>query len=87
MSKTTDEKFERVKKRLKLWIKILKEMFCKFDKNKIHKNYTFIFAHRSVDGSHDSFYELNGKEYVANRDKEDGLRSMFLDNVEFDKKI
>ena len=36
LSKTTDEKFERVKKRLKLWIKILKEMFCKFDKNKIH---------------------------------------------------
>ena len=31
LSKTTDEKFERVKKRLKLWIKILKEMFCKFD--------------------------------------------------------
>ena len=42
LGKTTDKKFEKVKRKLKLWIKLLKEMFCEFDKNDIHKNYTFI---------------------------------------------
>ena len=71
------------------WIKILKEMFCEFDKNDIHKDYTFIFAHRSIYGFHNSFYKLNGKEYVALTEKNDEkheLRSMFLTRVEFDKK-
>ena len=46
LGKTTDKKFEKVKRKLKLWVKLLKEMFCEFDKNDIHKNYTFIFANR-----------------------------------------
>ena len=87
LSKTTDKKFDKVKKRLRFWIKVLKEMFYEFDKNDIHKDHTYIFAHRCELGTDDSFYEINGKEYVANRDEEDGLRTMYLYGVEFDKKF
>ena len=87
LSKTTDKKFDKVKKRLRFWIKVLKEMFYEFDKNDIHKDHTYIFAHICEYGTHSSYYELNGKEYVANRDEKDGLRSMFISNVKFDKKI
>ena len=87
LSKTTGKEFDRVKKRLRFWIKVLKEMFYEFDKNDIHKDHTYIFAHRCELGTDDQFYNLNGKEYVANRDEEDGLRSMYLSDVEFDKKF
>ena len=87
LSKTTDKKFGKVKKRLRFWIKELKEMFYEFDKNDIHKDHTYIFAHRCECGTDEKFYTLNGKEYVANRDEEDGLRSMILSDVEFDKKF
>ena len=87
LSKTTDKKFDKVKKRLRFWIKVLKKMFYEFDKNDIHKDHTYIFAHRCEYGFDDQFYELNGKEYVAYRDEKDGLRSMFLSDVEFDKKF
>ena len=84
LSKTTDKKFDEVKKRLRIWIKFLKEMFYEFDKNDIHKDHTFIFDCCSDYYQH--CYELNGKEYIANRDKTGGLRCMFLTDVEFDNK-
>ena len=87
LSKTTDKKFDKVKKRLRFWIKVLKEMFYEFDKNDIHKDHTYIFDHRCKYGTDEHFYELNGKEYVANRDEKGGLRTMFLFNVQFDKKF
>ena len=63
LSKTTSPKFLMVKLRLKEWINLLKEIFRKFDKNDIHKNYTFIFAHRCKLGFHDRYYEINGEDY------------------------
>ena len=85
LSKTTDKKFDKVKKRLRFWIKLLKEMFYEFDKNDIHKDHTYIFDTCSLDEEH--YYELNGKEYVANRDETGETRSLFLTNVEFDKRF
>ena len=85
VSKTTDKKFDKVKKRLRFWIKVLKEMFYEFDKNDIHKDHTYIFDTCRVDDEH--YYELNGKEYVANIDETGETRSLFLTNVEFDKRF
>ena len=86
LSKTTDKKFDKVKKRLRFWIKVLKEMFYEFDKNDIHKDHTYIFAY-NCEASDDKFYTLNGKDYLEDRDEKDEIRSMILTHVEFDKKF
>ena len=39
--------------------KILKEIFCEFDKNEIHEERTFIFPLRSPDSFHGEFYIIN----------------------------
>ena len=89
LSKTTSPKFEKVKLRLKEWINLLKEIFRKFDKNDIHKNYTFIFAHRCKLGSHDRYYEINGEDYLRYHEDEDKrkykIKTMFLSWAEFDE--
>ena len=46
LDKTKGEKFDKIKEEIQPLIKILKEIFCKFDKNKIHKERTFIFPLR-----------------------------------------
>ena len=45
LSKTTDKKFDKVKKRLRFMIKFFKEMFFEFDKNDIHKLVMINFIH------------------------------------------
>ena len=60
-------------------------MFYEFDKNDIHKDHTYIFDTCSLDEEH--YYELNGKEYVSNRGETGETRSLFLTNVEFDKRF
>ena len=67
LGKTTDKKFEKVKRKLKLWIKLLKEMFCEFDKNDIHKNYTFLLADVNMDFMID-FIKLMEKIIQKNMD-------------------
>ena len=86
LSKTTDKKFDKVKKRLRFMIKFFKEMFFEFDKNDIHKDHTYIFAY-NCKFSDDKFYTLNGKDYLEDRDEKDEIRSMILTDVEFDKRF
>ena len=42
LNKTKGEKFDQIKKEMEPLTKILKEIFCEFDKNEIHKERTFI---------------------------------------------
>ena len=56
LDKTKGKKFDQIKKEMQPLIKILKEIFCEFNKNEIHKERTFIFALRSPSGFHDDFY-------------------------------
>ena len=61
LNKTEGKKFDKIKERVQTLTKILKEMFCEFDNNEIHKERTFIFALRSPSGSHDDHYVINYK--------------------------
>ena len=61
LNKTEGKKFDKIKERVQPLTKILKEMFCEFDKNEIHKERTFIFALRSPSASHDDHYVINYK--------------------------
>ena len=67
-------------------------MFCEFDKNDIHKNYTYIFSDQhcySIKGI-DYLrvdYEKHGKEYVKDKYEKKGLRKMTFCPVEFDQKF
>ena len=75
LDKTKGEKFDQIKKEMQPLIKILKEIFCEFDKNEIHKERTFIFALRSPAGFHDDFYIINNKDdmlrYYSDDDDDD----------------
>ena len=75
LDKTKGKKFDKIKKEIEPLTKILKEMFCEFDKNEIHKERTFIFALRSPAGTHDDYYIINYKD--------DLLRKSFDDNYNF----
>ena len=86
LSKTKGEKFDKIKKKMEPLTEILKEIFCEFDKNEIHKERTFIFPLRSPGGSHDDFYIINYKDDLLrtfsdidndDSDNED-VKSMFL---------
>ena len=48
--KTKGERFDQVKKEMQILIKILKDLYCEFDNNELHKERTFIFALRSPAG-------------------------------------
>ena len=89
LDKTKGKKFDQIKKEMQPLIKILKEIFCEFDKNEIHKERTFIFALRSPAGFHDDFYIINNKDdmlrYYSSDDDDDDddndnvdVKSMFL---------
>ena len=66
LDKTKGEKFNQIKKEIQPLIKILKEIFCEFDKNEIHKERTFIFALKSPAGFHNDnyLYVINNKDYM-----------------------
>ena len=68
-------------------IKILKEIFCKFDKNEIHKERTFIFQLRSPEGSHDDFYIINYEDELLRKydDDDESVKTMFLTPIEEDE--
>ena len=82
LNKTKGEKFDQIKKEMEPLIKILKEMFCEFDKNEIHQERTFIFALRSPAGFHDDFYNINNKDDLLRKyssdDDNDDIGCMFL---------
>ena len=67
LNKTKGKKFKYIKKKLYPLIKILKEIFCEFDKNEIHKERTFIFPLRSPNGTDDDFYIINYKDDLLRR--------------------
>ena len=78
LGKTKGEKFDQIKKEMQPLIKILKEIFCEFDKNEIHKERTFIFALRSPAGLHDDFYIINNKYDILRYYSDDKVKTMFL---------
>ena len=80
LDKTKGKKFDQIKKEMQPLIKILKEIFCEFDKNEIHKERTFIFALRSPAGYDDDFYIINNKDYMLeySSDDNDDIKTMFL---------
>ena len=59
LDKTKGEKFDQIKKEMQPLIKILKESFCEFDKNEIHKERTFIFELKSSAAPHGYFHFIN----------------------------
>ena len=67
LNKTKGKKFKYIKKKLYPLTKILKEIFCEFDKNEIHKEKTFIFPLRSPNATHDEFYIINYKDDLLER--------------------
>ena len=67
LNKTKGIKFKYIKKKLYPLTKILKEIFCKFDKNEIHKERTFIFSLRSPNGTDDRYYIMNYKDNLLER--------------------
>ena len=67
LNKTKGIKFKYLKKKLHPLIKILKEIFCEFDKNEIHKERTFIFPLRSPNGTDNDFYIINYKDNLLER--------------------
>ena len=71
LNKTKGEKFNKIKKEMEPLTKILKEIFCEFDKNEIHKERTFIFALRSPAGTHDDFYIINYKDDLLRKSSDD----------------
>ena len=78
LDKTKGKKFDQIKKEMQPLIKILKEIFCEFDKNEIHKERTFIFALRSPAGFHDDFYIINNKDDMLEYSSDGDVKSMFL---------
>ena len=89
--KTKGEKFNKIKNEMQPLTKILKKIFCKFDKNKIHKKRTFIFALRSPTGYDDDYYIINYKDDMlrccsddddisscSSSSDDDDVKSMFL---------
>ena len=78
LDKTKGEKFNQIKKEIQPLIKILKEIFCEFDKNEIHKERTFIFALRSPAGYEDDLYIINNKDNILSYSSNYDVKSMFL---------
>ena len=76
LDKTKGEKFDHIKKEMLPLIKILKEIFCEFDKNEIQKERTFIFALNPNDSYNKDFYIINNKNYLLR--KYPDINSMLL---------
>ena len=64
LSKTKGEKFDMIKVAIEPLTKMLKEIFCEFDKNEFLKERTFIFPLRSPGGTHDEFYIINNDDLL-----------------------
>ena len=77
LDKTKGEKFNQIKKEMQPLIKKLKEIFCEFDKNEIHKERTFIFALRSPAGFDDDLYIIDNKN-ISKYTTDGDIKSMFL---------
>ena len=94
LDKTKGEKFDQIKKEMQPLIKKLKDLFCEFDKNEIHKERTFIFALRSPACFYNDFYIINNKDdmlgYSYDNDDDnddDDIKCMFLlKSINKDKK-
>ena len=81
LNKTKGEKFDKIKKEMEPLIKKLKNEFCEFDKNEIHKERTFIFPLRSPAGTDDNFYIINYEDDLLRKyfpDDSDDIECMFL---------
>ena len=81
LDKTKGEKFNQIKKEMQPLIKILKEIFCEFDKNEIHKERTFIFALRSPAGFHDDLYIINNKDVMLEYSSDGDVKIMYLNKA------
>ena len=80
MNKTKGKKFNKIKKRAQPLTKILKEIFCEFDKNEIHEERTFIFSLRSPSGAHDDYYIINYKDDLLRKFNDYSNYSDYSDN-------
>ena len=79
LDKTKGEKIDKIKKEMLPLIKILKEIFCEFDKNEIHKERTFIFPLRSRADCGGYFYIISQKDMLRyNYGVVDDIKSMSL---------
>ena len=81
LNKTKGKKFDKTKKEMAPLIKKLKNEFCEFDKNEIHKERTFIFPLRSPAGTHDDFYIINYEDDLLRKyfpDDSDDIECMSL---------
>ena len=93
MGKTRGEKFDNIKEQIKPLRDILKEVFCVFDKNELHKERTFIFQWRSPEGTRDDFYIIDGKDVIHDDDDDadESMEVMYLwdpaDKDEEDERI
>ena len=97
LNKTKGKIFDKIKEELEPLTKILKEIFCKFDNNEIHKERTFIFPLRSPNGTDDDYYNINyqydflrkrsicNKNYTDEEDEEDGMISLYNPSNEKDE--
>ena len=89
LNKTKGQKFNQIKKEMEPLTKILKEIFCEFDNNEIHKERTFIFSLRSPSGKDDDFYIINNKDDMLikyNEDDDNGeIECMSLHDTNNDK--
>ena len=81
LNKTKGEKFDKIKEEMRPLTKILKEIFCEFDKNEIHKEKTFIFPLRSPEGSHDEFYIINYNDDLISKIYDDDDRDSDIDDI------
>ena len=86
LSKIKDVRFNGIKKQFEPLTKILKNIFCEFDKNEIHKEMTFIFPLRLPNGEHSSFYIINNDDLKSKYKDDNRLISFFLhDNTNKNK--
>ena len=80
LSKIKDIRFNGIKKQFEPLTKILKNIFCEFDKNEIHKEMTFIFQLRLPNGEHGSLYIINNVDLKRKYEDDNRLISLFLHN-------
>ena len=87
LDKTKGKKFDKIKEEMQLLIRKLKEMFCEFDKNEIHKERTFIFPLRIHDKySRQDCYIINNKENMLKYGEEEYGCSFSLNGFYYDVK-
>ena len=78
LNKIKDVRFNGIKKEFEPLTKILKNIFCEFDKNEIHKEMTFIFPLRLPNGEYTSMYIINNDDLIIKYEDDNRLISLFL---------